>query len=320
MTANIHLEHPEDLIFDESPNDVLDSVLSTRKASVKWDGAPALVWGNCPSTGKFFVGTKSVFNKRKIKINYNHHDIDRNHTGEVAKILHIAFECLPIPQFGYLQGDFIGFGGVKTFRPNTIEYRFPFEIDHSIIVALHTCYTGAFLDATPRFGIAPNAFPWRNRRMDQCYLIDTSDAYVRSTLSKLDRIVAKTKIHILSKLAKFPSARVTKQYFKTHVNSYIRKGSALPSAAELYNALPHKYKGEANVNLFRIYHIIYDLKTKLLNDIRVSNNVVCYIGDNPTNHEGFVSTETNHIFKIVNRLEFSKANFTLDKNWTNEKV
>lgn len=320
MPANTHLEHPEDLIFDESPKSVLQSLLSADTVSVKWDGAPALVWGICPSSGKFFVGTKSVFNKRKIKINYNHHDIDRNHEGAVANILHVAFECLPIPQQGYLQGDFIGFGGLSNYRPNTIEYRFPFVIDHSIIIALHTRYTGGFLDATPVFGVCPNSISWKSRRMDQCYIIDTTDSYVRSSISNVDRLIAKTQIRILSKFAKFPVARASKQYFKTHVNKFIRSGSEIPSATELYNTLPDKYKGEANINLFRIYHIIYNLKNRLLNDIVINNRAECFIDGKSTEHEGFVSTGTDHVFKIVNRLEFSKANFTLDKNWTNEKV
>ena len=31
--------------------------------SVKWDGAPAIIAGTDPRDGKFFVGTKGVFNK-----------------------------------------------------------------------------------------------------------------------------------------------------------------------------------------------------------------------------------------------------------------
>ena len=75
---NTHLEHPEDSIltgdlsvldwFSES-----DSFIST-----KIDGAPAIVWGRNPANGKFFVGTKSVFNKVKIKINHSHEEIDTN--------------------------------------------------------------------------------------------------------------------------------------------------------------------------------------------------------------------------------------------------
>jgi hypothetical protein len=83
---NTHLEHPEDSILtgDLSVLDWFSNQSVKDKVSVKIDGAPAIVWGTDPETGKFFVGTKSVFNKVKIKINYSHEDIDINH-GNVPK-------------------------------------------------------------------------------------------------------------------------------------------------------------------------------------------------------------------------------------------
>ena len=45
--------------------------------SLKIDGCPAIVWGKI-LLGTFFVGTKSVFNKKKIKINHSHEEIDQN--------------------------------------------------------------------------------------------------------------------------------------------------------------------------------------------------------------------------------------------------
>ena len=44
--------------------------------SVKWDGAPAVFCGINPENGKFFVGTKSIFNATP-KINYTNADIKR---------------------------------------------------------------------------------------------------------------------------------------------------------------------------------------------------------------------------------------------------
>ena len=118
---NTHIEHPEDTILtgDLSVLDWMcakDSYLST-----KIDGAPAIVWGTNPATGNFFVGTKSVFNKVKIKINESHADIDANHTGNVADILHACFDNLPDTGCIF-QGDFIGFGGGVMYTPNTITY------------------------------------------------------------------------------------------------------------------------------------------------------------------------------------------------------
>ena len=109
---NTHLEHPEDavLLGRESTRQVLDFLREKNsKVSVKWDGAPAFVFGHNPENGKRFVGTKSVFNKRKIKINHNHHEIEENHgdNPRVAAILHTCFECLP-DRAGVWQGGPLG--------------------------------------------------------------------------------------------------------------------------------------------------------------------------------------------------------------------
>ena len=118
---NTHLEHPEDTILTGDLS-VLDWFTAAGTLSVKIDGAPAIVWGRNPATGNFFVGTKSVFNKKKIKINESHEDIDANHEGIVAQILHCCFDSLPRVDF-VIQGDFIGFGGCDEYTPNTLTYK-----------------------------------------------------------------------------------------------------------------------------------------------------------------------------------------------------
>ena len=65
------MEHPEDLVLSGDLS-VLNWFTADSKISVKIDGSPAIVWGTNPATGNFFVGTKSVFNKVKIKINESH--------------------------------------------------------------------------------------------------------------------------------------------------------------------------------------------------------------------------------------------------------
>ena len=119
---NTHIEHPEDSILNGDLT-VLDWFTSNGKISAKIDGAPAIVWGRNPASGNFFVGTKSVFNKKLIKINESHEDIDRNHNGNVADILHKCFDNLPRTE-RIFQGDFIGFGGTDKFLANTITYYF----------------------------------------------------------------------------------------------------------------------------------------------------------------------------------------------------
>ena len=100
---NTHLEHPEDCILTGNLS-VLDAFLLPLLITLKIDGAPAIVWGTNPETGNFFVGTKSVFNKVKIKINESHSDIEQNHDGQVADILHYCLDNLP-DHDGIIQGD-----------------------------------------------------------------------------------------------------------------------------------------------------------------------------------------------------------------------
>ena len=137
---NTHLEHPEELILT-GETWVLDALANPQNVSLKIDGAPAIVWGFHPHNGQFFVGTKSVFNKIKIKIAYTHEDVltHYGHSSNLCRILCACLDSLPrVP--GIFQGDFIGFGGSDTYTPNTLTYVFPEVITKDVIIAPHTSY------------------------------------------------------------------------------------------------------------------------------------------------------------------------------------
>ena len=101
---NKHLEHPEDLILT-GETWVVDAMFGQANCSLKIDGAPAIVWGTLD--GKFFVGTKSVFNKKLIKIAYTQEDIDTFYSKHenVRLILSACLQYLPRTE-GIYQGDF----------------------------------------------------------------------------------------------------------------------------------------------------------------------------------------------------------------------
>ena len=118
---NTHLEHLEDDILNngvaggQNAIRFLESLLtmlqghSRRSISitVKWDGRPAVFAGTNPENGKFFVGSKAIFNKDP-KINYTNADIDRNHPTGPNAPLKAALKYLPplgIP--GVWQGDLL---------------------------------------------------------------------------------------------------------------------------------------------------------------------------------------------------------------------
>ena len=150
---NTHLEHIEDEVlvdYESATNAVafLEGVVDLLKGNssssynltVKWDGAPAIFCGTDPESGKFFVGTKSIFNKTP-KVNYTPAELKKNHSGDLAKKLLIALAYLPnLGIRGVYQGDMmftssdvknIKLDGEShiSFRPNTITYAFPSESD-----------------------------------------------------------------------------------------------------------------------------------------------------------------------------------------------
>ena len=301
---NKHLEHLEDSIFDgrRVALSALKEVLTVKQVSTKWDGAPAIVFGTNPANNMFFVGTKSVFNKRQVKINYTYEDIAKNHQGHVADILKLCLRYLPHIG-GIVQADWIGVGGGTVYRPNTVEYRFPSAIGQQIVLAPHTSYTEVSPDAEAKIGVTLQSTEF-------CRFIDTQDAEIGDRKNCL-KLAAEI-------IALIPFCKVSKNvycrsYCRQLVNKFIRMGK-IPSAEFMHNVLEAKYKGEVNVTTFKVWHKLFQLKQRLLDAIIVNGNVECYIDGKPTRHEGFVTVSTNP-YKLVDRLTFSKANFNLSKNW-----
>jgi len=167
-----HLEHAEDHPINaghegtqhaintlQQTANALRGKPSTARVMTKFDGSPSIVFGKHPETGKFFVASKSAFNKDP-KINYTQEDIQKNHghaPGLVSK-LSAALEHLPkvTPKHGVYQADImhtpedVKDDGMSTsFRPNTIHYSAPSNSptaskvkSSKIGVAVHTAYHG----------------------------------------------------------------------------------------------------------------------------------------------------------------------------------
>ena len=173
---NTHLEHLEDLVFNDGFNgakqalayvegvrDMLNQGGSKTQVTVKWDGAPAIVCGTDPEDGKFFVGTKSVFSNdpKMVKTKKN---LDDWYAGSgLYDILGQALALFPKLNIGnVLQGDLL-FDAQRmptaesidgedylAFRPNTITYAVKQGTDLAkristakMGIVFHTTYTGA---------------------------------------------------------------------------------------------------------------------------------------------------------------------------------
>jgi len=184
---NTHLEHLEDNIFNkgfQGAKDAVNYLYSLHEMlegntktpismTTKWDGAPAVVAGKDPETGKFFVGTKGVF-AQKPKINFTDKDIEENHPSEgLQEKLKTALRNLRKLNWNTVaQGDMlysksdletktINGEEVLIFKPNTIVYAVPTDSDlakqissSDMGIVWHTEYVGGptLADTQAKFG------------------------------------------------------------------------------------------------------------------------------------------------------------------------
>ena len=188
ITQLKHLEHLEDEMLNygvRGCHAAVDFLRELRKMvgrkptgsmmQTKWDGAPSVVCGKHPYTGRFFVGTKSVFNITEPKLCYFDDDVDTYYQGDLANKLKASLEHFKkLDIGGVIQGDLLYTDDVNqeningqnlyTFRPNTITYAIP--VDHplgeqckssKIGVVFHTHYTGDDLGSMQAHGGVPDS-------------------------------------------------------------------------------------------------------------------------------------------------------------------
>ena len=301
IMQNIHIEHPEDSILNGDLS-VLNWFTANSNVTVKIDGSPAIVWGRNPSTGNFFVGTKSVFNKIKIKINESHQQIDNNHQGEVAEILHHCFDYLPRTNIIY-QGDFIGFGGNSTYCPNTITYEFPEKLTQNIIIAPHTYYeatTNRLRDCIKQ--------PLKKRLTDTSHVL-----FVRPNVKISDQLDDIQDVCNFAKqiatLCEFPSVKQVTR-IKKQLNTCIREGIEIDDLT--LEALASD--NLIDINVLRLWKLVESIKMDMFCYLHPDDDIECTIDGHFVDHEGYVMWNEFGLFKIVDRRTFSYHNFHASRN------
>lgn len=391
---NTHLEHLEDDIinrgsaggvnainFLKSVRDMLAGNSGAKiNTTVKWDGAPAIICGVNPENGKFFVGTKSIFNVTP-KINYTTADIRRNHTGAVAQKLSVCLahlSSLNIKQI--LQGDLLFTNDKKmaairgekmiTFTPNTITYAV--QADSSIGkkiarakmgIVFHTMYTGRDMKSlSASFGNVSGSGNSRVFVASAAYKDDSgSITFTKSELTKFDAQLrmAEGSLGRASKILDEMTKRATDPLsvgfrLKAFFNHYIRnnKGSMAKVAVLqdmfrdyyenvlkteidqrktekakqkyrdiLANGLKFINQNKSGLYMAIASHVtLGNAKNTLIQKMNQIQQIGHYIktgtGYRVTAPEGYVAVDrVAGAVKIVDRLEFSRANFTLPKGW-----
>ena len=367
-----HLEHLEDHVVNDGEHGfhhavkVLDHIhtklkggFTDSKLTTKYDGSPSVVFGHHPKTGKFFVASKSAFNKDP-KINYTPEDIERNHghaPGLVTKLKQ-SLEHLPkvAPKKGVYQGDLMyGEGDVQEhagahhFTPNTLMY----SVDKNskegkkiskakLGVVVHTKYHGSKLEDM-NAGFDPDTHNFSHH--SDVHMIDPETKIDAGSYSEAQE--AKYKKHLkaahkalsMAHPETFAETAAHQEHLKTYINKTVRTGEK-PSvegyrqhlsdrgAKDVEKVSTEKAKrqklehtmGLLNhvdshhgkfKSLFEIHHHLQKAKDVLVNSL--SRNTGDYehsVDGEETKPEGFVATVDGHPTKLVDRAEFSRANFS----------
>ena len=278
-----HIEHPEDTILTGDLS-ALDCMGSSGNLSAKIDGSPAVVWGNDPKDGRFFVGTKSVFNKRTPKLMKSYDDIDANYNGELNEILTACFRWLPSRDKSIYQGDFIGFGGSNTWTPNTLTYTLPTVADEQIIIAPHTEY------------YENRPYPLHNNLSDRSgYVKFIRPEVAEGDLCELNNYIKFARI--VAKGVDFLTNDREVAELKKELNAYIREGREIN---------PKEWE---NSKIVFLWKLVQSLKEDYMDTCETFGELETTLNGERHEGEGYVKfNEYGHI-KLVRRRSFSHANF-----------
>ena len=384
--ANTHLTHLEELVltrgeegYEMARSFLLEMIKVLRgdgdtkvSTSVKWDGAPAIFAGINPDNGKFFVGTKSIFNKDP-KINYTLEDIEQNHGHAPGLVDKLNKALYYLPSLGIkkiLQGDFMFDDGMLEvididgephyrFKPNTIIYAVPVnsklgqQIGNAKFgIVFHTTYND--LKSGASFGADVSRL---KRRSDVWFddaffkndtgtvtLTDDDEERVITLVKQADAVnrninyedipLAKMNIYLNSEIrggvfaddaqgsyqgfVEWNKNRLTKRINK--LKSEKGKQRAMATGTAELEAI-ERSKNDI-LNVFRLSRLLFEAKNVF---IEKYNNAVYatkhFVDDGSgdlkvTNPEGYVAVDfAGNGVKFVDRLEFSRANFMMDKGF-----
>ena len=391
-----HLEHIEDEMlnygtegceaavrFMEELVKMLGGAASSGSIQTKWDGAPSVVCGTDPSSGKFFVGNKSVFNKDEPKICFTDSDIEFYYSDKpgLAEKLYASLKYFkPLGIDGVVQGDLMFTEGDQkyetidgdkliTFRANTITYGIP--EDHElgkavgkakIGVVFHTHYTGSDLEsmsakAGAHVESSKDCVCIQNDTPIQDVGMNPSDfkkfegnvqiiaAMCKKSGAFLDELVAGSgttgnkKFYVGSFVKTFFNAEIKAsrtindpkaalkslgQFYHEKMNKEVSKMKSVQKQAErrkqLYDGLTYLEDNEQRFHaMFALYRKIQESKQLVISALDKLESFRTYVqtenGYRVTSPEGYVLHHGGDMIKLVNRVEFSFINFTLDKSW-----
>lgn len=369
MSSQSHLDHAEDLLIRKGErgfDDILSSLGKTYdyirgrhrngySISMKFDGSPGILWGYIK--GKFFVATKSFFNKTP-KINFTEKDIATNHasSSSIQKKLKLMLKYLPAvtPKTGIFRGDLMFTPGDVSqdgddinFTPNTLTYHVPSTtpegkelLKAKIGLVPHMIYheqengdlKATFDSSLAKFRRSPDVYLFDPKITGPFDFPPNKQQQFASELMKA-RNLQKT----LADLHVFDAIKDHEPLLLSYINSSIKEKKERSVAGYIsfvqklfkkhiehvkLDKTKNRIQKEVDAELFRInqnkkgIETLFDAHNHIQNAKQVLVDVLSKtspyketILGKPSKPEGFVVSVHGQPVKLVDRKEFSAANF-----------
>ena len=288
MSKNTHLEHLEDSILLDGKEGATDAFMfldelaktfsaggsNNLKITTKWAGAPAVFCGIYPETNRFFVGSKSIFNK-DAKINFTAADVDSNHgssPGLAAKLK----DCLKyLPDLGIkgvAQGDLLFTDDKEKkkidgrdcliFQPNTITYCIPSEdelyekaLKAKLGIVFHTSYHGDSISGlSAKFGYNINELTMsknvlvlsaETEQLGNDILLNAAEKNELTTIrTKSANLVAGTFLDTMAEHNAGKDQLAVGTRLKIFFNQYVRRGQKMGSSGQVIKEFETYFESE----------------------------------------------------------------------------
>lgn len=320
-----HIQHLEDLLLTEGTaavsNVIADIIAGNFEVSIKYDGAPAVIFGT--DADGTFVATKGYFNKKPKKF-YSHDELlegikDHNLVVKMTAALSAVRSC-HIPEGNIYWGDLLYWDGNvhHGFKPNVVKYYYG-DAEKQVGMAIHTQLAGTesyhgrvsrqiWTPQThlykedvelPEWGGMPHT-PYNTviaEVLSQVKGVCGDDFWTRLANWRLKETGSPDLDYNMAWVyhsERWQAGKITREKLK-----------------EIEQVL-FKIRGPDWYKLSETFYTIVEWKTKLYQELNVHAQMIqtALIGKQFL-HEGFVIKTPSATVKIVDREIFSAANFAL---------
>jgi hypothetical protein len=264
----LHYKHIDDLMFEPNGFEKIETILTDIccdriSVNIKWDGNPAVFFGKCPKTEKFFVATKQgLTSKSNPRICYSLSDVEKFYKDtlvynalsvcfnkfvsfELKNIYHVDMLFTDLKELVIIKNDgkrylscspnLITYGVEINKQDLSSLYMYDRILDSDFGMVVHSTYDENFNPLGD--GLNANLIYELLRKTDNVFILPNT-FIANAILLKIPNVVKDTLYNFcyLDRVVKKINEEVPalKNYILKYINEILRNGRFLLNWSELY--------------------------------------------------------------------------------------